>query len=114
MAIGATIQASMIVLQNKGGLLLDDVTPFSLGIELNDESMSIVIHHNSSVGCSETQTYYTPEDNTVSIGISVYQGENEIAKDNTFLGRFTLSGITPGPRGQEIEVTFTVNFVSEN
>lgn len=111
-AIGATIQAGIIAQKFKG-LHLCDVTPFSLGIEDYQKKMSTVIKHNSQIACSETQTFYTPEDGIRALDIIVYQGEKEVAKENTFLGRFKLSGIAPAPKGQPIEVTFTVNFVSK-
>jgi molecular chaperone DnaK len=108
-AVGAAIQGSII----SGGLrevLLLDVTPLSLGIELAGGLFGVLIPRNSSIPTSYTKTFTTVRDNQTSVKIHVLQGERKIAKENHTLAHFRLLGITPAPKEiPAIDVCFQID-----
>jgi molecular chaperone DnaK len=108
-AMGAAIQAGVLEGDVKDVLLLD-VTPLSLGIETLGEVSTKLIERNTTIPTKRNQIFSTAADNQTSVEIHVLQGERAIAKDNTTLGRFTLVGIPPAPRGiPQIDVTFDID-----
>ncbi|KAL6542699.1 70-kilodalton heat shock protein [Orobanche hederae] len=114
-AYGAAVQAE--ILSGSGGngralqdLVLVDVTPLSLGIEVNGEVMSVVIPRNTSIPIRMEEGYTTNADNQVSVHIRVFEGERARTRDNNLLGDFELSGIPPAPRGvPKIKVCFEID-----
>jgi len=91
-------------------VLLLDVTPLSLGIETMGGVATKLITRNTTVPTSKSETFSTAADNQPQVEIHVTQGEREMATDNKSLGRFTLDGIAPAPRGiPQIEVTFNID-----
>lgn len=108
-AIGAAIQAGVLVGEVKDVLLLD-VTPLSLGIETLGGVCTKIIERNTTIPTKKSQVFSTAADNQPSVDIHVLQGEREMAADNKTLGRFELSDIPPAPRGvPRIEVTFDID-----
>ncbi|AIY83904.1 molecular chaperone DnaK [Clostridium baratii] len=108
-AIGAAIQAGVLTGEVKDVLLLD-VTPLTLGIETLGGVATPLIERNTTIPAKKSQIFSTAADGQTSVEIHVVQGERQMAADNKTLGRFTLSGIAPAPRGiPQIEVTFDID-----
>jgi len=108
-AMGAAIQAGIIVREVADVLLLD-VTPLSLGVETVGGVMTRMMERNTTIPTQKTEVYSTAADTQTEVEIHVLQGERPMAADNRSLGRFRLTGIAPAPRGvPKIEVTFSID-----
>jgi molecular chaperone DnaK len=108
-AVGAAIQGGVLTGDVKDVLLLD-VTPLSLGIEVMGGMYDVVIESNTTIPTKKSKTYSTAVDNQPSCEIHVLQGERPMARDNRPIGRFVLDGIPPAPRGvPQVEVTFDMD-----
>ncbi|MGV3024361.1 molecular chaperone DnaK [Clostridium thermobutyricum] len=108
-AIGAAVQAGVLTGEVKDVLLLD-VTPLTLGIETLGGVATPLIERNTTIPAKKSQVFSTAADGQTSVEIHIVQGERQMAADNKTLGRFTLSGIAPAPRGiPQIEVTFDID-----
>ncbi|XP_065622330.1 heat shock 70 kDa protein 4-like, partial [Quercus suber] len=101
-AYGAAVQAAILTgMGNKKlqDIVLVDVIPLSLGIEVRGSDMSIVIPRNTAIPTKKKEIYTTMRDNQTSMFFSVYAGEGDRTCDNNLLGQFELSGIPLAPRG---------------
>ncbi|NEU03410.1 MULTISPECIES: molecular chaperone DnaK [Clostridium] len=108
-AVGAAIQAGVLT-GDVEGLLLLDVTPLTLGIETLGGVATPLIERNTTIPTKKSQVFSTAQDGQTSVEIHIVQGERQMAADNKTLGRFTLSGIAPAPRGiPQIEVGFDID-----
>ncbi|WVZ49460.1 hypothetical protein U9M48_000819 [Paspalum notatum var. saurae] len=114
-AYGAAIQASILSGGSDDGRLVDvllrEVTPLSLGIEINDDyTMSVVIPRNTAIPTKKVARYTTLYNNQISVTTPVYEGESASTKDNNLLGTFKLTGIPPAPKGiPKLDVTFDID-----
>ncbi|VDD81162.1 unnamed protein product [Mesocestoides corti] len=108
-AMGAAIQGGVLAGDVTDVLLLD-VTPLSLGIETLGGVFTKLINRNTTIPTKKSQVFSTAADGQTQVEIKVFQGEREMAADNKLLGRFSLVGIPPAPRGvPQIEVTFDID-----
>ncbi|OGO69331.1 MAG: molecular chaperone DnaK [Chloroflexi bacterium RBG_19FT_COMBO_62_14] len=107
--VGAAIQAGVLGGEVKDILLLD-VTPLTLSIETLGGVATALIERNTTIPTRKSQVFSTAADNQREVEIHVVQGERPFAADNKSLGKFTLDGIPPAPRGiPQVEVTFDID-----
>ena len=108
-AIGAAIQGGILSGELRD-LLLNDVTPLSLGLETVGGLMKVLIPRNTSIPVRQSDVFSTSASNQSSVEIHIWQGERQMASDNKSLGKFRLSGIPPAPRGvPQVQVAFDID-----
>lgn len=91
-------------------LVLLDVCPLTLGVEVSGQFMEPLIDRNTTIPCRKSKTFSTACDNQPSVRIAIYEGERKMSKDNNLLGNFELSNIPPAPRGvPQIEISFDLD-----
>ncbi|GAU17819.1 hypothetical protein TSUD_172080 [Trifolium subterraneum] len=109
-AYGAAIQAALLSedVKNVPNLVLQDVTPLSLGMDVIGDVMDVVIPKNTPIPVKKTKQYATVKDNQSVVSIMVYEGERKTASENNLLDFFTLS-VPRAPRGLSVQVCFTID-----
>ena len=108
-AVGAATQCAIMLGELQDVVLLD-VTPYSLGVRVRDERMSVVIEKNTTIPTSEKKLFATTRENQTYVDIQVYQGEDEFVYNNVSLGQFTLGDLPQKPSGKvNVEVTFMLD-----
>ena len=109
-ALGAGIQAGIIAGEVTSDIVLLDVTPLTLGVEVLGGLREPLIERNTTIPTSKSKVFTTATDNQTAVTIHIVQGERPMATDNVSLGSFNLSGIPPAPRGiPQIEVKFDID-----
>ena len=108
-ALGAAIQGGVLSGDVEGIVLLD-VTPLSLGIEIQGGICHKLIEANTTIPAKKSEIFSTASDNQPSVEVHILQGERPMASDNRTLGKFHLDGIPPARRGEpQVEVTFDID-----
>lgn len=109
-AMGAAIQGAIIAGDVSTDILLVDVTPLTLGVEVLGGLKEALIERNTTIPTKKSKVFTTAADYQTAVTIHVVQGERPMASDCVSLGMFNLSGIPPAPRGvPQIEVTFDID-----
>ena len=115
-AYGATIQAAILQGDKSEcvkNLLLHDVAPLSLGLDISGGVMDVVVKRNTAIPTKISKVFTTASDNQTIVPFSVYEGERSMTEDNNLLGKFLLTGIPPAPWGvAKMDVTFDIEAVS--
>lgn len=117
-ALGAAVQAGLKqgTISADRGIMITDVCPYTMGVEVSAQAgrelikglFSPIIPRNSTAPVSRTETYLTTADNQRVVDIKVFQGNDRLVKNNTFLDAYSVEGIPPGPAGSEkVAITFT-------
>jgi len=109
-ALGAAIQGAIIAGDISSDILLVDVTPLTLGLEVLGGLKETLIERNTTIPTKKSKVFTTAADYQSAVTIHVVQGERPMAADCVSLGTFNLTGIPPAPRGvPQIEVTFDID-----
>src|ERR671918_78955 len=109
-AMGAAIQGAIIAGDVSTDILLVDVTPLTLGVEVLGGLKEPLIERNTTVPTKKSKVFTTAADYQTAVTIHIVQGERPMASDGVSLGMFNLSGIPPAPRGvPQIEVAFDID-----
>jgi len=109
-AVGAAIQASILSGEMGKDVVLVDVAPLTLGVEVKGGLLEPIIERNTPVPVKKAKVFTTAEDGQTEVEVRVYQGERSLAAQNHMLGSFRLVGIPPSPRGiPQIEVGFDID-----
>lgn len=111
-AVGAALQGAVLAGdESVQDITLLDVTPLSLGLEVNMGEMHVLIPRNTTIPTEKTEDMFTTAvDNQPAIDVKVLQGERPLARDNKVLGNFRLDGIAPAPRGvPRFAITFKLD-----
>ena len=109
-AMGAAIQGAIIAGDVSTDILLVDVTPLTLGVEVLGGLKEALIERNTTIPTKKSKVFTTAADYQTAVTIHVVQGERPMAADCVSLGMFNLSGIPPAPRGvPQIEVAFDID-----
>lgn len=108
--VGDDLEGSLATHYNKEKMVVVHMTPFSLGVGLENDQMGVIIERNSTYPAEKKDIFTTTRDFQENISFPVYEGESPLASENTFLDLLRIEGITPAPRGvPRIEVTFRLN-----
>ena len=109
-AMGAAVQGAVIAGDVSTDILLVDVTPLTLGVEVLGGIKEPLIERNTTIPTKKSKVFTTAADYQTAVTIHIVQGERPMASDCVSLGMFNLSGIPPAPRGvPQIEVTFDID-----
>jgi heat shock protein 1/8 len=112
-AYGAAVQAAILTGVDTAActdIVLLDVTPLSLGLELKGGLMDVVIPRNTTIPKRITKTYYTTEDGQSQMDNDIFQGERAMAKDNHCIAKSVINGVTPMKAGEvKVKETFDID-----
>ncbi|ELC6652912.1 molecular chaperone HscC [Salmonella enterica] len=110
-ALGAATQAACRLRhEDVEEVILTDICPYSLGVEVNQRGVSGVfspiIERNTTVPVSKVETYSTMHPEQDSICVRVYQGESHKVKNNILIDSFDVT-LKPNGHIQSIDIRFS-------
>ena len=108
-AMGAALEGNIIA-GDKKDVVLIDVIPITLGVEISGNKFVPIIKRNTPIPVRESKLFTTIADNQSTVNINIYQGENNKCNYNTLIGNIQLTDIPPMPKGKpRIEVIFDID-----
>jgi heat shock protein 1/8 len=112
-AQGAAIQAAVlggVKSERLGEMLLLDVTPISLGIEVLGGVMEVIIPRNSTIPTRRTKMFTNYLNDQTSMVVDVYEGERTYISANRHLAQLEITGIPPAKsRSLKLLISFEIN-----
>jgi molecular chaperone DnaK len=105
--LGGEVEGTLATHYNKEKRVVVHMTPFSLGVGLENDQLGTIIERNSTYPTERKDIFTTTRDFQDAISFPIYEGESPVASENTFLDLLRIEGVSPAPRGvPRIEVTF--------
>lgn len=109
-AYGACIHCNNLMSNCIDNNILIDVVSHSIGVEVNNCDMNIIIPKNTIIPCSYKQYFTTHQNNQRIIKVKIYEGEDKLVKNNLFIREILIDNLPPKPIGElKFELEFKID-----